>query len=110
MIPRVIPVHSGTFVPIARTPTLVTPFVGFFDGSFEPHLEQMQHCSIDNPASHRLQKLGVRNTVKVTAEISINDLSMSGVDQLVNALYCVQGAAVCPAWASARARLGKRGM
>ena len=36
------------------------------------------------------------NAVKVTAEISINDLSMSRFDQLVNVLYCVQCAAVCP--------------
>src|SRR6516164_5984588 len=56
----------------------------------------MQHRSIDDPASHRLDKLGVWNTVKVTAEISINDLPMSGVDQPVDVLYCVQCAAVCP--------------
>ena len=34
--------------------------------------------------------------IQVTAEISIDDLSMSGIDQLVNALYCVQRAAVGP--------------
>jgi hypothetical protein len=56
----------------------------------------MQHRSIDDPASYRLDKLGVWNTVKVTAEISINDLPMSGVDQPVDVLYCVQCAAVCP--------------
>src|SRR5215831_36942 len=56
----------------------------------------MQHCSIDDPASYRLHQLGMWNAVKVTAEISINDLSMSGVDQLVDVLHCVQCAAICP--------------
>jgi hypothetical protein len=36
-------------------PTLVT----FFDGSFQPHLDQMQHRSIDHPASYRLHKLSM---------------------------------------------------
>jgi len=44
----------------------------------------------------RPHKLGVWNTIKVAAEIRINDLPMTGVDQLVDALYCVQCAAVCP--------------
>jgi hypothetical protein len=36
----------------------------------------MQHRSIDHPASHRLDKLGVWNTVKVTAEIVVPQLEM----------------------------------
>src|ERR1700745_1727665 len=36
------------------------------------------------------------DTIKVAAEIRINDLSMSRVDQLVDVLYCVQRAAVRP--------------
>src|SRR5262252_4120924 len=47
----------------------------------------MQHCSIDDPASYRLHQLGMWNAVKVAAEISINYLSMSGVDQLVDVLH-----------------------
>jgi hypothetical protein len=34
--------------------------------------------------------------IEVAAEISINDLSMSGIDQLVDALYGVQCPAICP--------------
>src|SRR5262252_8764855 len=56
----------------------------------------MQHGSVDHPASHRLHKLGMGNAVKVAAEIRIHDLSMSGVDQLVDVLYGVQCAAICP--------------
>jgi hypothetical protein len=36
------------------------------------------------------------DTIKVAAEIRINDLPMSRFDQLVDVLYCVQRAAVCP--------------
>src|SRR5262252_10270200 len=60
--------RSSTFVPIARTPMFVPALVGLFDRSFQPHLSQMQHGSIDDPASYRLHQLGMRNTVKVTAE------------------------------------------
>ena len=35
------------------------------------------------------------NTIEVAAEIRINDLPMSRLDQLVDVLYCVQRAAVC---------------
>jgi len=73
----------------------ISTLVGFFDGSFQPHLDQMQHCSIDHPASYRLHKLGMWNTIKVAAEIRIYDLLMSGVDQLVDVLHRVQCAAVC---------------
>ena len=75
---------------------LVATLVGFLDRSFQPHLDQMQHRSIDDPASYRLHQFGMWNAVKVTAEISINDLFLSGIDQLVDMLYCVQCAAVCP--------------
>src|SRR3984893_10362650 len=87
---------TSTFVPIARTPTFVPTLVGFLDRSFQPHLDQMQHCSVDHPSSHRPHKLGMGNTVKVAAEICINDLPMFRVDQLVDVLYCVQCAAVRP--------------
>jgi hypothetical protein len=74
----------------------VPTLVSFFDRGFQPHLDQMQHRSVDDPASYRPHKLGVWNTIKVAAEIRINDLPMTGIDQLVDALYCVQCAAVCP--------------
>lgn len=60
--------------------------VGFFDRSFYPHLDQMQHRSVDHPSSHRLHQFGMWNTIEVAAEIRIHDLLMSGVDQLVDML------------------------
>ena len=77
---------TSTFVPIARAPMLVSTLVRFFDRSFQPHLDQMQHRSVDDPASHRLHKLGMWNTIEVAAEIRIHDLPMTRVDQLVDVL------------------------
>jgi hypothetical protein len=74
----------------------VSTLVGFFDRGCQPHLDQLQHRSVDDPASHRPHKLGMWNTIKVAAEIRINDLPMTRVNQLVDVLYCVQCAAVSP--------------
>src|SRR3977135_2259236 len=87
---------TSTFVPIARTPTFVPTLVGVLDQCFQPHLDQMQHRSIDDPASHRPHKLVMWNAIKVAAEIRINDLPMTRVDQPVDVLYSVQRAAVRP--------------
>src|SRR5215472_1905583 len=46
---------TPTLIPIARTTTLIAAFVGFFYGSVQPHLDQMQHGSIDDPSSYRLE-------------------------------------------------------
>src|SRR6266853_766625 len=53
--------RPSTLVPIARTLTFVSTLVAFFDGSFQPHLDQMQYRSVDNPSSHRPNTLGMRN-------------------------------------------------
>jgi len=45
---------SLSFIPIARTPMLIPVLVGLFNRSFQPHLDQMQHGSVDDPSSHRL--------------------------------------------------------
>jgi hypothetical protein len=55
----------------------VSVLVGFLDRGFQPYLDQMQHRSSDDPASYRPHKLGVLNTIKVAAEIRINDLLMT---------------------------------
>src|ERR1700674_3707336 len=51
--------RTPTLVPIARTPMYVPTLVSFFDRGFQPHLDQMQHRSVDDPASYRPHKLGV---------------------------------------------------
>ena len=45
---------SPSLIPIARTPMLIPFLVGLFNRSFQPHLDQMQHRSVDDPSSHRL--------------------------------------------------------
>src|SRR5258706_395688 len=43
---------------------MLIPFlVGLLDRSFQPHLDQMQHRSVDDPSSHRLHQVDVRNTM-----------------------------------------------
>ena len=45
---------SLSFIPIARTPMLIPFLVGLFDRCFQPHLDQMEHRSVDDPSSDRL--------------------------------------------------------
>jgi hypothetical protein len=33
---------------------LPSSIIGFFHGAFQPHLDQMQHAPINDPARHRL--------------------------------------------------------
>jgi hypothetical protein len=75
---------------------LVSTLIRFFDWGFQPHLDQMEHSSVYDPASHRPHKGGVWKSIKVAAEVCVNDFSMPSVDQLVDVSYRVQGAAVLP--------------
>src|SRR5262250_1448569 len=43
-----------SFIPIARASMLIPSLVSFFDRSFEPHLDQMEHGSVDDPSCDRL--------------------------------------------------------
>jgi hypothetical protein len=56
----------------------------------------MEHGSVGDPASYRLEKTGMRKSIEVGTEICIYDFSMAGVDQLMDVSYCVQCAAVSP--------------
>jgi hypothetical protein len=47
---------TSTFVPIARTPTFVPTLVGFLDRCFQPHLDQMQHRSVNDSFNIRLSR------------------------------------------------------
>ena len=97
---------TSTFVPISRASTLISALVRFLDRSFQPHLDQMEHGSIYDPASYRLHKLGMRKSIKVAAEICIYDFSMASVDQLMDVSYCVQCAAVFPIGVLFRLQVG----
>ncbi len=62
------PLRSApAFIAIARTPMFPPVLIRFLNRSFQPHLDQMQHRPVDDPASHRLKKLGMRNRIEVAA-------------------------------------------
>src|SRR5262245_537477 len=66
-------------------------------------------CSIAPSTTRRatdFHQFGVWNTVKVAAEIRIDNLSMSGVNQLVDVLHGIQRAAVCPIGILLRLQVG----
>jgi site-specific DNA recombinase len=46
--------RASTIIPIPRASMLVSTLIRFFHRSFQPHLDQMEHGSVDDPASHRL--------------------------------------------------------
>ena len=48
--------------------------VPFRDRNLQPHLDQMQHVPIDNPPSHALHKLGMRNGIKVLRQIGVHHI------------------------------------
>jgi len=85
---------------------LVSSLVGFFDRSFQPHLDQVQHRSIDDPSRYRPHKIGVGNAIEVAAEISVDNLSMAAVEQLVDVPHGIQCAAVCPIGILFRLQIG----
>src|SRR5580692_1861019 len=66
----------------------------------------MQHGSVDHPTSYRLKKLGMRNTIEVTAEVCVNNFLMASVDQLVDTFDGVQRAAVSPIGVLFRLQIG----
>jgi hypothetical protein len=45
---------AAPVVPGFGRPFLPSSIVGFFHGTFQPHLDQMQHAPINNPARYRL--------------------------------------------------------
>src|ERR1017187_480181 len=71
---------TSTFVPIAHAPTLISTLIGFLNRSFQPHLDQMQHRSIDDPSSYRPHQFGMWNAIEVAAEIRIYNPPMASVD------------------------------
>ena len=64
---------AAPIVPGRRRSRLPTSVVGFFHGTFQPHLDQMQHAPIHDPARHRLEKVGMRNAPEVVREVGVDD-------------------------------------
>ena len=56
----------------------------------------MQHVLVDDPLRHALQKLGVRNRVKVLGQIGVNYIRIAFTKQLMHFLDCVLRAPLRP--------------
>src|SRR5205807_5708345 len=63
---------------------LPSSIVGFFNGAVPPHLDQMQHAPINDPARHRLEKVGVWNAPEVVREVGVHDFRMATKQQLLH--------------------------
>jgi len=46
--------NAAPVVPGFGHACLPSSIIGFFHGAFRPHLDQMQHAPINNPARYRL--------------------------------------------------------
>jgi hypothetical protein len=75
---------------------LLSTLVRFLHRCFQPHLDQMKHGAVNDPARYRLEKLRMRKRIKIPGNVCVYDLSMSSVNQLMDVSYCVQCAAASP--------------
>ncbi len=57
----------------ARLPTSI---VGFFNGAFQPHLDQMQQTPVHDAPRQRTHQFGVWNATEVVREVGVNDVRM----------------------------------
>jgi hypothetical protein len=51
---KVNPAECRAGCPGLRSACLPSSIIGFFHGAFQPHLDQMQHAPINDPARYRL--------------------------------------------------------
>ena len=55
--------------------------VGFLYGALQPHLDQMQHTPVDDPARYRFHEFGMANAPKEIREVGIDDFPVSAKQQ-----------------------------
>src|SRR5215475_1425203 len=67
----------ASVVPCLGRACLPSSIVGFFHGTFQPHLDQMQYAPINDPARYRLEKFGMRNAPEVVRVIGVNDFRVA---------------------------------
>ena len=56
--------YAAVLIPIARRPSLVPAIVRLFHRRFYPHLDQMQHVPVRDPACYRFHQRFVRNFIE----------------------------------------------
>jgi hypothetical protein len=65
-----------------RRARLPTSIIGFFNGAFQPHLDQMQHAPINSTARHRLHEVGIGDASEVVRKVGVDDVGMATVQLL----------------------------
>jgi site-specific DNA recombinase len=66
--------RSSTGAALPTADPRFTVLVPLLDRHLQPHLDQTQHVSIDNPPSHALHEFGVWNGIKVLRQIGVHHI------------------------------------
>ena len=72
---------------------LPSSIVGFFHGAFQPHLDQMQHAPINDPARYRLHQFGMGDASEVVREVGVHDFRVATEQQLFHLDHRLLGVA-----------------
>jgi len=60
---------------------LPSSIIGFFHGALQPHLDEVQHAPINDPACDRLHQFGMGDAPEVVREVGVNDFRMAAEQQ-----------------------------
>ena len=78
--------NAALLITVPGRARLASPLVRLLHWRLKPHLDQMQHVPVNDPARHRLEKFGVWNGVEIRGQIRVNDVRVAGVEQAVHLL------------------------
>ncbi len=98
--------RSPMIVPIPSRPTHPPTPVGFFHRGFEPRLEQCQDVTVADATGHRFQKLRVRDTIEIPAQVRIHHLRVPGIHQRMDVANRVLGTSTRPVGVLLRREVG----
>ena len=70
------------------------PVIGFFHGAFQPHLDQMQHTPVNDPARQRFQQIGMGNGPEVVRQVGIDHVRTAAEHQLLHLDHRLLGVAL----------------
>ena len=65
--------------------------IRLLDRRLQPHLEQLKHLSIDDPASNRLHQLLMRYRLEIRLQIRVDNIRLATAKQLVDLLNRILG-------------------
>ena len=88
--------RSATIIILAPRSPPLSRFILLLDRHLQPHFDQMQHVLVDDSPRHALQKLGVRNRVKVFGQIGVNYIRIAFTKQLMHFLASLHAVLTTP--------------